>query len=419
MACFAPRPTGKVHVVTERQRAVQSLERLDGLAPERLQEVVRSALGESAALVGGWSAVPLRGGSGAGAQGGESGIYALAGTAHVGTTEHPWSAVLKVLAPVPQRDDPAHIRYWKREPLLYRSGLLGSLPAGFSAPRCYGCDELADGTVWLWLEQVREDGERTWPLSRWALAARHLGRFNGASLAQPPLPHADWRAGGRLRALVEAHAPNVARIAAAPLNHEVRHWWPRPVVDAIVRLWEERSSYCAALERLPQTFGHGDAIRRNLLARRRPGGATGLDAAHGDGETVAIDWEFAGYWAVGEEVGQTLSVASAFYDLDPTELPALDEALFAGYLAGLRDAGWRGNTSVEGDERTVRFAYAAHAALRNLFNAVGASVPDGAARAAAHTTYGHTWEALAERRAEVRPFLLERADEARRLLETV
>jgi hypothetical protein len=34
-------------------------------------------------------------------------------------------------------------------------------------------------------------------------------------------------------------------------------------------------------------------------------------------------------------------------------------------------------------------------------------------------TYGHSWEALAARRAEVRPFLLERADEARRLLETI
>src|SRR5206468_9289162 len=109
-----------------------------------------------------------------------------------------------------------------------------------------------------------------------------------------------------------------------------------------------------------------------------------------------------GHYAVGEEVGQTLSVASAFYDVEPADLPTLDEALFAGYLAGLPDAGWRGD---KGDERAVRFAYAAHAALRNLFNAVGARVPDEAGRAAATATYGHTWEALAERRAEVRPFL--------------
>ena len=49
-------------------------------------------------------------------------------------------------------------------------------------------------------------------------------------------------------------------------------------------------------------------------------------------ETVGIDWAFAGHYAVGEEVGQTLSVASAFYDMEPAGLPALDEALFASYL---------------------------------------------------------------------------------------
>ena len=93
---------------------------------------------------------------------------------------------------------------------------------------------------------------------------------------------------------------------------------------------------------------------------------------------MAIDWEFAGHYAPGEEVGQTLSVASAFYDVAPADLPDLDAALFAAYLAGLRDAGWRGGPAAE---RRVRFAYAAHAALRNLFNAVGASVPDEAGRA--------------------------------------
>lgn len=411
-----------------------------GLAPERLRAVVRVALGEPAALVCAWEAQPLRGGSGAGAAGGESALYVLAGTARVGAAERPWSVVLKVLAPVDRLDDPTHPRYWKREPLLYRSGLLDDLPGDLRAPRCYGCDELADGTVWLWLEEIREEGERAWPLARWALAARHLGQLNGAYLTQRPLPHARWLAGNRLRAAVEGHAPLVARIAAAPEQPQVRRWWPRPVVAAILRLWEERDTFCAALERLPQTLGHGDAIRRNLLARRRPGGvhradgaAAAADGAGGEGgpggptgrdaarqadgaeETVAIDWEFAGHYAVGEEVGQTLSVASAFYDVAPADLPALDEALFPAYLAGLRDMGWRGDTR---DERAVRFAYTAHAALRNLFNAVGASVPEQAARSAAIATYGHTWEALAERRAEVRPFLLDRADEARRLLGT-
>lgn len=377
-------------------------EHLAGRAAEQLQQVVRAALGEPAALVGEWDAAPLRGGFGVRA--GHSALYAVSGTAHIGADDRPWSAVLRVLAPGADQDDPAHIVYWKREPLLYSSGFLEDLPGGLSAPRCYGCDELADGTIWLWLEHIRENGEQAWPLARWALAARHLGRFNGSYLTGQSLPRAPWLAGKRLRAWLGRHGPMVARIAAAPSNPDLRRFWPPAVVDAILRLWEEREGLLAALERLPQTFCHGDALRRNLLARRR---------ADGVEETVAIDWEHAGYMAAGEEVGQTLSVAAAFFHLDPSDLPALDEALFAGYLAGLRDAGWRG------DVRPVRFAYAAHAALRNLFNAVGASLPNEAQRAAARQNQGHTWEALAERRAAVRPFLLARADEARALLATL
>jgi hypothetical protein len=381
-------------------------ERLVGAAAGRLQEVVRAALGEPDAVLGGWDVAPLHGGFGGLAE--RRWLYLLRGVARLGAAEHPWRVVLKVLAPVAGPDDPTHIYYGKRESLLYGSGLLAALPTGLRAPRCYGCDEPEDGTAWLWLEHVREDGDRAWPPARWALAAQHLGQFNGAYLTGgalwAPLPHAPWLGGRRLRTWLERHGLLVAQIAVAPLNPEVRRWWPQPVVDAILRLWEERDVLCAALERLPQTFCHGDAIRRNLLARR---------AADGVEETVGIDWECAGHYAVGEEVGQTLSVASAFFDVEPADLPALDEALFAGYLAGLRDVGWRG------DPRQVRFAYAAHAALRNAFNAVGTTVPDEARRAAIKQNLGHTWEELAGARAAARPFLLARAAEARALLETL
>jgi hypothetical protein len=236
------------------------------------------------------------------------------------------------------------------------------------------------------------------------LAVRHLGQFNGAYLAGRPFPQAPELNGQRLRTWLEAHGERVARIAAAPRNPEVRQFWPQPVVDEILRLWEERDAFCTALERLPQTFCHGDAIRRNLFSRR------GTD---GSEETVAIDWEFAGLMAAGEEAGQTVSVAAALFDVEPDDLPALDEALFEGYLAGLRDAGWRG------EERPVRFAYAAHAALRNAFNAVGATRPDEAQLAAIRQNHGRTWEELAGARAAVRPFLLDRAEEARRLMKSL
>ena len=372
--------------------------RLAGRAPGRLQEAVRAALGEPGAVLGAWDAAAGKGGP-APLEGARS-LFLLRGLARVGAAERPWRVVLKVLARRSGHDDPAHIDYWKREALLYGSGLLDALPAGPRAPRWYGGDEPADGIAWLWLEHV-EDSGGVWSPARWRSAARELGRFNGAYLAGRPLPATPWLGGRRLRSWVERHRPLVARIATAPDNPDVRHWWPRSVVDAILRLWGERDVLCAALERLPHTFCHGDAIRRNLLTRR---------CVDGSDEMAAIDWEYAGRYAAGEEVGQTLSVAAAFFDVEPADLPALDELLFAGYIAGLRDAGWQGDT------RSVRLAYAAHAALRNAFNAVGASVPADEQRAAALRTYGHTWEELAERRAQVRPFLLNRAAEARSLM---
>ena len=312
--------------------ALDVRERIINRSSGPLREAVRAVLGEPGAVLGEWDAVPLKGGFGA--LDVARSLFVLRGVARVGPAELLWSVVLKVLAPVAGQDDPAHIGYWKREMLLYQSGLLDDLPAGLRAPRCYVCDEPAVGIVWLWLEHVREDGERAWPPARWALAARHLGRFNGSYLAGRSLPHTPWLGGRRLRTWLERHGPLVARIAAAPFDPHVRRWWPRPVVAAILRLWEERDAFCAALERLPQTFCQGDVIRRNLLARR---------GADGSEETVGIDWEHAGHYAVGEEVGETLSVASAFYDVEPADLPALDEAVFAGYLAGLRDVGWRGD----------------------------------------------------------------------------
>src|SRR3712207_7779326 len=58
------------------------------------------------------------------------------------------------------------------------------------------------------------------------------------------------------------------------------------------RLWEERERFLTALDRLPQTFCHHDAFRRNLLVRRGPEGE----------ELVALDWTQTGHGAVGQEL---------------------------------------------------------------------------------------------------------------------
>lgn len=55
-------------------------------------------------------------------------LFLLLRVVRVGAAERPWNVVLKVLARTAGQDDPARIEYWRRELLLYRSGLLDDLP---------------------------------------------------------------------------------------------------------------------------------------------------------------------------------------------------------------------------------------------------------------------------------------------------
>jgi hypothetical protein len=94
---------------------------------------------------------------------------------------------------------------------------------------------------------------------------------------------------------------------------------------------------------LPLTLCHGDAYPTNFKSRRTIGGEV----------TVALDWALAHAGPVGYDLGSLMF--GAYLNLPGTSLAELDAALFAAYLAGLRDSG------CEIDTATVRFAYAASA----------------------------------------------------------
>lgn len=65
---------------------------------------------------------------------------------------------------------------------------------------------------------------------------------------------------------------------------------PPSTGERLLRLWIDRTLLFDALEHLPQTFCHHDAFRRNLLTSTHD-------------RTVAVNGEFAGMGAVGEELG--------------------------------------------------------------------------------------------------------------------
>jgi hypothetical protein len=332
---------------------------------------------------------------------------------HGSSTAGPFSAILKIarppaggmtprgVAPPGWAEEPSHWNYWRREALLYDAGVLDRLAGPLVAPRHGGMAEHDGPSVWLWLEEVREDGGADWSPLRFGRVAEHFGEMAGRHLGLAELPDVPWLAPGWLHSWVDdvwgSLRPPILDAAAwrRPL---VRAAFPEPPTDRLERLWEERDRFLDALDALPQTFSHRDAYPANLFSR--------------GGQTVAIDWTQAGPGPIGEDVGQIVFPSLLFMYVDADELPAFEQTVFDGYLAGLRAAGWAG------DERVVRLGYCASAALHWAF--AGAY----ALRWAENELLGQTMaarfkrplEAIVRQRAAITYYLLDLADEARNLL---
>ena len=278
-------------------------------------------------------------------------------------------------------------------------------PTGLAAPRCYGIEE-RPGATWLWLEDVTDEIGPHWPIARFALAARHLGRLSGRYLTERPLPDDPWLLRHGLlpsRAAVAAGFwDGFARVRDDPLARRI---WPGDLGDRALRLWDERDRVMAAIERLPQSFVHGDADRRNLFARR---------GAAGEEETVAIDWALAGVLPLGAEL-PLLVTASVLWaqEVGPGDLGELADSCLAGYVAGLADVGWHG------DPRLVEAGFAATAALRHgpLSGAVELVGMTPEQRAPIMRTMGGSIEEFADRWAAVQRFAYDRLDAVRGVLE--
>jgi hypothetical protein len=235
-------------------------------------------------------------------------------------------------------DDPRHWNYWKREALVYQTGLPGRL--GLGAPRLLGSAESLEGDIELRLENVQGAHGAALSVADLEVTARALGRSQAAA----DLPVEDWLSRGFLRAYSGSRLVNWALIDdhAAWAQPLVREHFSPSLRKGLVRLHAQRDRLLATMERLPRTVCHLDVWPNNLI--RRP-----------DGEVVLLDWAFVGDGALGEDIGNLIP-DSVFDLLLPHDLlDDLDAALTRAYLDGLRDAGW------EGDERAVRLGICASA----------------------------------------------------------
>lgn len=333
---------------------------LDAVDEAMLAPIVARALDQARVALGPWRWAPIA-----------TDLYLAgrtlvrcSGTALTGGAVVPWSLVLKIVRRPPPAAGGAD---WDREARAYRSGLLADLPGGLAAPRCLAAETGTDGASWLWLEDIADRYGGRWPLAQYGRAARHLGRFNGAYLTGRPLPTFPWL----VRRWTERHSEPakipaaLADLATLMADPRVRRVFPAPLLAAMPRLLRDQPLLVALLERLPATLCHHDAARANLLARR----------AGRTLETVAIDWESLGAGAIGAEIATLVCGTIRRGDYPAGRVAALDRVVFAGYLRGLRDAGW------PGDPALARLGYAAAVALRWFLLPDTLSVLSGRARA--------------------------------------
>jgi hypothetical protein len=279
--------------------------------------------------------------------------------ARPGGERRPWALVLKLLRPherLTARED----EKWRREAQAYASGILSDLPGGLAAPRALAIDTMADGSVWLWLEQVADLYGGRWGFGQFRQAAYHLGEFNGAYLGQRPLPDYPWL----VRVWTELHSEThkipgaLAEIEQLAPERPVRQVFPNHSPEEMTSLLRDQPLFKEALNRLPTLLCHHDASQGNLFARRVVDVPAQTVAAIETVGTVAIDWESIGYGAFGADIA-TLVFGTIRRGLFPADdVDALDRAVFDGYLAGLRAVGWSGRAE------SVRLGFAAAIALR-------------------------------------------------------
>jgi hypothetical protein len=325
-----------------------------------------------------------------------AGVYRISGSGDDAGMAAAWSVVLKVVQAAQEGDQ-------LREVAAYGSGLLADLP-GIRAPQCYRTEEHDDGTIWLWLEDIAANQD--WPVARFALAARHFGRFNGAYLVERPLPNASWLSRDLLRTLVAQRYPATLRQIEQPetwAHPLVRRIFPTPIAPRLLMFWAARERLLAAIEHLPRTFCHHDSWQPNLFVR------LGADAHE---ETIAIDWALAGIGALGEELGQFVAGSLMLNEVPDDVALRLPIAAWEGYLAGLADIGWRG------DERQVRLGYLVSATLRWGLAPPGLALAlDESRHALIEQRRGQPIERILARRARATYILLDLAEEALALVE--
>jgi hypothetical protein len=328
------------------------------------------------------------------------GLWCFSGQGRDATGTRSWSVAVKIVA----RQDPelpeTNVGYWKRELMVPQSGLAEALSGRVRAPRFYRVDEKPDAG-WVWMERVGDTRPGPWTIDDYRFVGRQFGMWNGTAHARPA-PAAPWLARDHCRTWLEFFN-EIEQAWLFPLH--AKHVTP-DLRQRHDRFWGERETFFRAFEALPQVVSHRDPQRRNMFIQT---------SSDGQDELVLVDWAFYGWGPIGCEVAFIGPVSAEVMAFPPRDTAEVSEAAYAGYLAGLRDAGWKGNLD------QVRLAFLIGTVLW-----VGGSIvgwlawwctPE--ARAKAEQQFGLAEEQLYLSWFPLLSYTLDCADEARALMSVI
>jgi hypothetical protein len=246
-----------------------------------------------------------------------------------------WSVILKVLrhggggSPLWRSgEEESHWYYWRREALAYSSGLLDAFSLDLRAPQCLGVFDRHDGSVAIWLEDLRHAQPATgWGIERYRAAARALGQGQGRTHTVARGSTGPWVVRHFLRGFVGRRGESFLSVLDKPAAWDhplVRQHLPAETAAEARAIWHEREALLSAVESAPLCLCHNDLHPANLFA-------DGL-------KTVLIDWGFLGAGHAGEDVGNLIFDAMLDFFVAPGDFAGLHDALTEGYLDGLADS---------------------------------------------------------------------------------
>jgi Phosphotransferase enzyme family len=229
-------------------------------------------------------------------------------------------------------DDPDHWNYWRREDLAYTSGTVDAFVVdGLRGPHLLDRVVRDDGSIELWLEDVRGRPGHTWEVVDHARCFGRLGAAQGR-LGAGATPTDGWLSRRWLRSYSSSRPPGPAIL-------DDDEAWDHPLVvegfgprrgairAGFRQLWADHDRWFGVVESLPQTLCHLDCWPRNLIAAD-------------DGTDVLIDWSFVGIGAIGEDPGNNVPDTFLDHFLEPDRFDELDDAVWTAYAGGLEAAGW-------------------------------------------------------------------------------